>query len=165
MNESRSIPLTFGQFAIVDAEDYEWMSRYKWRAQWSKKIQSFYDVRSGNKAWGECSTVLMLREILGLHLGDARKGDHKNPAHTLDNRRSNLRIATSSQNAMNNRQSRASRSPFKGITFDERRKKWRSSIWVDGKGISLGSFSDPHSAHEAYCNAAKKHYGEFARFA
>ena len=87
------IPLTQGQFAIVDAEDYEWLSRHKWCA--AKSRDNFYAHR-----FGDGTIVNMHREIMR-----APKGvicDHKNH-NGLDNRKSNLRLCTSAQNQYNKR--------------------------------------------------------------
>jgi hypothetical protein len=49
----RLIPLTQGQFATVDAADYEWIVQWKWCAHWSKEGKCFYasrvDVSSGKR--------------------------------------------------------------------------------------------------------------------
>lgn len=74
------ILLTKGKFAIVDAEDYDWLSQYKWCAV--KSRETFYAQR-----WSNGTTVSIHREIMC-----APKGvicDHKNH-NGLDNRKSNL---------------------------------------------------------------------------
>jgi hypothetical protein len=73
----------------------------------------------------------------------------------------NLRAATMAQNARNTRS--YNRTGFKGVVFERRRNRWRAGIQVDGRKISLGYFRDPAEAHAAYVEAAKKHFGEFAR--
>jgi len=104
MTETRTIPLTQGQVALVDEADFEWLAQWKWYARWAENTQSFYAVRN-ERSVGSSSrqrAVFMHREILQLRPGDPRKGDHQN-GDTLDNRRSNLRHATSSQNTINSR--------------------------------------------------------------
>ena len=81
------IPLTRGMVAIIDYEDYELISKYKWHAILCAKPDYFYAMSSGR----DMNRVLMHRLILGLKKGDLRRGDHINRS-TLDNRRSNLRI-------------------------------------------------------------------------
>jgi|SRR5882724_7047203 len=79
-----------------------------------------------------------------------------------DNRISELREATRSQNLANSRQ-RASN--LKGAHFDRRRGKWSARITVDYREIWLGSYSTEAAAHAAYMVAARSHFGEFARAA
>ncbi len=89
----RLIPLTQDQFAIVDAEDYGWLSRYKWFAV--KNRETFYAQR-----FGDGTIVGMHREIMRTPKGMVC--DHKNH-NGLDNRKSNLRLCTSAQNRYNTR--------------------------------------------------------------
>jgi len=89
--------------------------------------------------------------------------DHAN-CDPNDNRLSNLRLATVSQNAANQRNHRASDLP-KGITWHKKTKKWQAQIKKDGKNYHLGLFTDPADAHEAYACAARELFGEFARAA
>lgn len=83
--------------------------------------------------------------------------DHKN-GDPLDNRLSNLRLADSAQNGWNARRSGAY---LKGVSCDAGR--YRARIAVRGDVIRLGSFDTEHEAHAAYCAAALKYHGEFAR--
>lgn len=153
----RTIPLSQGQFAIVDAADYEWLNQWKWYAAWRKSIKSFYAARMEKKT----RLVLMHREILGLSKGDKREGDHVESALTLDNRRSNLRVASHAQNSQNKGLQANNKSGFKGVSWAKRQKKWTAHIGANGKHKNLGYFADPEEAHDAYCAAAKALHGEF----
>lgn len=88
--------------------------------------------------------------------------DHKN-LRTSDNRWCNLREATNSQNQMNTLMKPRNISGFKGVCWHQREKRWRASIRYDGKKIELGYYDTPEKAYAAYCEAAEKHHGEFAR--
>jgi len=160
----KTISLTQCQVAVVDDSDYEWLSRWKWYARFDPAMDSFYAVRNGSKENGKRSPVLMHREILGLKKGDPREGDHIESGSTLDNRRSNLRISVHAQNAKNRRINRRNKTGFKGVHFDTESGRWKAQIH-SGKQISLGRFETPEKAYEAYCKAAKKYYGDFARLA
>lgn len=81
----------------------------------------------------------------------------------LDNRRCNLRIATSSQNASNSKSRIGSTSKFKGVSFDSSRNKWISSIQINGKTNHIGRFNSEEECAKAYDLASYKHYGEFSR--
>lgn len=88
--------------------------------------------------------------------------DHVN-CNPLDNRFANLRIATNSQNLANQRLNSRNTSGFKGVT--SYRGRWRATLVKNRKSNHLGYFDTPLEAHEAYCAAAKVHFGEFARAA
>jgi hypothetical protein len=106
----------------------------------------------------------MHREILGLQPFDPEEGDHRNPAETLDNRRSNLRRIPSQKNKWNVRRRVDNKSGFKGVSLDAS-GKWRAQIGLDGKRIYLGLFCSPKAAHKAYRSASKQYHGEFGRAA
>jgi hypothetical protein len=156
------IPLTKGQFAIVDAEDYEELSRFKWHSAWSPFTKSFYAMRSVYPKNGRSITEQMHRRILSLEYGDKRQGDHINH-NTLDNRRNNLRVATKSENNRNSRKSLRNTSGFKGVSWHTRDKTWQANIRINRKLLHLGYFSTPQLAADAYDDAARKMFGEFAK--
>jgi hypothetical protein len=84
--------------------------------------------------------------------------DHKdgNPAN---DRWDNLRPATRANNNANVRMQCNNRFGLKGV-LQLPNQKWRARI----KGLHLGCFSTKEEAHAAYCQAARQHFGEFARF-
>lgn len=90
--------------------------------------------------------------------------DHVNAIRT-DNRISNLREATQQENNRNLRISKANSSGFKGVSWHSKTGKWVSYIRdSNGERKHLGLFATPESAHAAFCDAARKYHGEFARF-
>lgn len=154
------IPLTQGQVALVDAADYEHISQWKWYAAWSPITCSYYAQRNAKLSEGRQRTVHMHRAILGLERGDGYHADHKD-RNTLDNRRINLRKATSSQNQANSRVRAAS--GFKGVYWRKDLNKWNAQIGINRKLKNLGYYMTPEDAHKAYCDAAALYHGEFAR--
>lgn len=144
----RKIPLTQGQFAIVDAVDYERLSKIKWYAHRTKCNQSFYAAKSSKRVNGKHYLISMAREILGLKRGDKLQGDHINH-QTLDNRRCNLRIVTNQENQFN-------RKNPKGYYWDEATNKWRARIKINGKTKHIGLFNTAKAAHVAYLQAKKR---------
>lgn len=155
------VPLTKGQFALVDDSDYEWAMQFRWHASWSKPTRSYYAKRNVVLAEGKHTTFYMHRELLGLERGDKRRGDHED-RNTLNCQRSNLRIATPSQNNMNRRGNHVSISGLKGVSFDKNRRKWVAQLKLNGKNSNLGRFPTRELAAAAYREAAIRHFGEFA---
>jgi hypothetical protein len=141
------IPLTQGKYATVDIADYAMLMQWNWQAACNRSI--WYAVRTVDT------------NVLGMHsfLLGTKKVDHQDH-DGLNNRRSNLRPATSAQNSRNAKLRRDSTTGFKGVTVD--RGKSRSRITVDGSTISLGYYSEPEMAARAYDEAAKNLHGEFA---
>jgi len=145
----KRIKLTQGQYTIVDEKNYEWLSKHKWRAQWSKGTASFYAVRS-KYVNGKQTLIYMQREILRLGKGDKKQADHINH-NTLDNRETNLRIVTCQQNHFNEK------SP-KGYYWNKNAKKYQAQIHVNGKLKYLGLFNNTKEAHQAYLQAKEKYH-------
>jgi hypothetical protein len=132
LSEYRTIPLTKGKVAIVDAADYDWLMQWNWWASKHRKSPSFYAL-SAKVINGRLRTLSMHRVILGLDFGDKRQGDHINH-DTLDNRRTNLRVVTNQENSFNKSHvlTRKTSTGLKGIWFDYRRatKPWTVRVEV-----------------------------------
>ncbi len=88
--------------------------------------------------------------------------DHANGIRT-DNRWSNLRLATQTQQNANMATRADNKSGFKGVSRNRGNKKWRARIAVEGKQLLIGVFDCPVTAHAAYVRAASELYGTFAR--
>lgn len=77
----------------------------------------------------------------------------------------NLREASRTQNLANRKIMSNSRSGLKGIYKNRNGTTWNARIRVNGKRLYVGNFPTADAAHQAYCAAAREHYGEFARVA
>lgn len=75
--------------------------------------------------------------------------DHINNLRN-DNRISNLRLATRSENNQNAKLRRSNSSGFQGVSQDKRRGKWVAEITANGRRVRRGGFDTPESAHAAY---------------
>lgn len=155
------IPLTQGQVALVDAADYPTVSAYKWFAH-TPDGKTYYAIRNVQRPDGTRTNVRMHRFILGLNEGDERVVDHIDPSRTLDNRRKNLRVTTIQNNSRNRRLHKNNKCAMKGASKAQY-GGWRSRICIGGKSIYIGTFDTAEAAHAAYCEAAKRYFGEFAR--
>jgi hypothetical protein len=134
-----------------------------------------YRVKAGDRAGSVSpSTGYRVIRLLQKNYGEHRlawfymKGewppaeiDHDD-LNRQNNKWSNLRSASSSQNKTNRRGRGAYQ---KGVCFHKASGLFTSRIYSNGKQISLGCFKTPELAHEAYCLAAPKYHGEFARTA
>ncbi len=90
-----------------------------------------------------------------------RQVDHIN-GDRLDNRRSNLRWSTMSQNQANRGPTKKNTSGFKGVSWCKEKRKWAARIQVQNKMVNLGRYDEIEDAVSAYRNAAVNYFGEYA---
>lgn len=89
------------------------------------------------------------------------KTDHKNRDRG-DNKLSNLRPATNSQNGAN-AIGRSGTSAYKGVSWFRLRSKWRVVICVNGRQRHVGYFDNEVAAAKAYDTAALRYFGAYAK--
>lgn len=153
---ARWIPLTQGKFTLVDEDRFFELSVNKWLAikgptgHWYAKRVEYRD--------GKRRGIYMHNEILQTpsgFMGDHRDGDG------LNNRGTNLRISTNSQNLMNivNRSSTG----YKGVCR-VRGGKFTAKVMASGFKRYLGRFEDPEDAARAYDDAAREMHGPNGRY-
>lgn len=153
------IPLTRGQRAIVDNEDYDDLIKFNWNAKHYPKKKR-WDAQRRMNINGKAYTQMMHRQIMGLLPYEKKCIDHIN-GDGLDNRKENLRICTNAENCRNRRGPRTGNlSGFKGVSWSS--GEWHAVIMVDGKQISIGRFTDKIEAAKARDKASIKYHGEFA---
>lgn len=151
----RTISLSKGYEAFVDDEDYDWLSQWTWIADPGASKATMYAKRPGQStSWVQMHVVIMDPPV-GMTV------DHRN-FNGLDNQRSNLRLATRSQQAMNRLLRADNTSGYKGVTWDAERGKWRARIMVEGKSTTVGRYREILDAVRAYDDAARELFGEFA---
>lgn len=148
------IPLTLGKFALVDDEDLSLVASRRWTAKRVnvKNFETYYAV-----CREDGQSVRMHRIIM-----DAKPGeiiDHKRH-DTLDNRRSNLRRATTTQSSANRRG--WGKSGFKGVIYNAETGRYRAYIDAGGKRIYLGYFGTESEAVTTRDDACRALHGEFA---
>jgi hypothetical protein len=155
------IPTPTGHIAIIDEIDSDLLG-FKWHAIESKS--TYYIGRSVKhpKATTVSLHVVILERVLKRSLVKGEVCDHWD-LNGLNNCRSNLRLATVSQNMHNRGSNSNNTSGYKGVFWNKKAKSWWAQIYCDSKPIYLGSFKSPHKAARAYNEAALKHHGEFAR--
>lgn len=154
----KEIPLSRGMFALVDDEDYEYLSKSKWHAQ--KGNTTFYAerlLRTADRPNGKSEK--MHRVIMKATSDvDVDHIDHNG----LNNQKPNLRLCSQSQNSQNMRAKPNTASGYKGVIWEKALRKWRTRIQLDGKLRTVGYFDDVVEAAIAYDIAAIETFGEFA---
>jgi len=156
----KTIPLTQGYVALVDDEDFERLSKFKWNVAVTKctyRVKIY--AKRKEKVLGKYTTIRMHRFILGC----SGHVDHKD-GDGLNNQRGNLRPATRMQNGANRKKSTAEcSSRWKGVCWRKDLQKWNAYIYFNKQRRHLGHFADEFDAAQAYNFAALELFGEFAK--
>lgn len=140
----KKIKLTRGQIAIIDNEDFEKVSKFKWN-------YATVGYATNKKFY-----------LHHLIIGKPKKGfvvDHINQ-NKLDNRKCNLRFVTHSQNHANQIKQKNNTSGFRGVSWNK--GKWEVRIKYFGKTLHFGMFNNKIDAAKRYNIKAHELFGEFA---
>ncbi len=165
---AKRIPIEGGLYALVDDEDYEFLSRLPWKVTINP---------SGNMY----AVLMVSMHRLMMRPAEGKVIDHKN-GDGLDNRRENLRECTRSQNMRN---TKIKPGTFKGVRPVQLKRGGgevcyeahiaRQKVDTNGKILRkknghasqehtvLGRFLTAEEAAMAYDAAARELFGEFAR--
>lgn len=152
---TRQIHLTGGGVAIVDEEDFESLSRYRW-----KRHTSGYACRS-QRIKGKHVCVLMHREVARAPAGT--QVDHID-LDKLNNTRANLRIVDRATNERNKPPTHRNKSGVKGVSFDASRGKWKAATKHRGHQYTIGRFATLDEAKRAYAEFVLRLTGEEVRW-
>lgn len=145
------VELTQGKRAIVDDEDYDAVISRNWIAH--KMGHCFYatrHVRLEKRVYShEYMHRSIMRRMLDRDIVTSEMCDHVN-GDGLDNRRSNLRLATRSQNNRNRHYRRPNLSSvYLGVCWHGAARKWKASTDVDGRSVVIGFFASEFEAAKA----------------
>ena len=141
-----------GNEFYFDMNDYEKIKDYCWTE--SINTKSGYRVVS---AWDkDAKKHIMMHQLLG-----CTGWDHID-RNTFNNRRMNLRSATTQENSRNKSLAKNNTSGITGVYFRKDVNKWVSQIIVNDKNIHLGYFFSKIDAIRARLKAEIKYFGEFA---
>lgn len=170
MYEIEPIVINLGNdlIAWIDPIDIE-LCQYDWRAKkaGSKEFPHYYAVRSVQLGSDKHDFYLhdeVWERMMNEPLPEGFLVDHKN-RDKLDNRRTNLRLSTKTDNEGNKIKRRThagkrTHSAYKGVT--KSRDRWRAIITYDKKTYNIGTFATQEEAAEAYNAKALELFGEFA---
>lgn len=152
-----------GWEVLVDEIDAD-LAGYRWKTEFMNGLSVPYLSRWIGRVNGVCKTVSPHRTVMARMIGRpllrSEIVDHCD-LNPLNNQRSNLRLATQSQNRANARAGKNNVLGVKGVS--KVKNRYKAQIKVQKKSIYLGSFLTLEEAHTAYITAAKKYFGEFAR--
>ena len=128
---------------FFDIEDLALISRYTWYANNNGYLQT--NIRENSK-----QHIVKLSRLI-LNPTTEQEVDHIDH-NVYDNRKSNLRVSTASQNQYNQVLHKNNTSGYKGVHKNGR--NWRAIIAVDKKKICLGTYKNVEDAAKAYKDAA-----------
>jgi hypothetical protein len=159
------VPLTKGKVSLVDDIDSD-LSNVNWYYQTSQCHKLGYAQRTARRRHVWMHRVILER-ILSRELLSSETVDHIN-CNSLDNRRSNLRLADQYQQKANTPKQSSSNglptySRYKGVTWYRHISKWAARIQCHNVERHLGVFSSEFDAAKAYDRAARECFGEFAK--
>jgi hypothetical protein len=152
------IALNRGLCAVIDDDDFELVSQCRWLVIPGRKGRFYAYSTVKVPAYGR--KMLMHRLIMGSPKG--MQVDHRNEDDTLDNRKSNLRVATHGQNQMNTGKHAHNTTGYKGVYLEKRTGKYRGRVIANKRSYVRRGFSTPEEAYAFVCEKIKEHHGEFA---
>lgn len=155
----KKIKLTQNKYALIDDEDYDNISKYKWHAAFQCGI---YYARKSFKINGKWKIIPMHVYLMGQTPKHKKCIDHID-GNGLNNQKNNLRWATTQENGQNRKMNYNNKSGFKGVVWQKNLKKWQAGTFVKGHYMYLGVYNDILKAAKAYKKYAKINFKEFKR--
>jgi hypothetical protein len=137
---------------LIDNEDVDKVSKLNWHLN-KKKGYAYHTFRIKDKT----PTIALHKFIMGNNLGEV---DHINN-NKLDNRKSNLRICTHTQNLYNSKLAKNNTTGIKGLSWDKRMNKWGAQLSVNSQRI-VKYFTDKSVAINVITSLRNKYHGEYA---
>lgn len=146
-----------GEPFLVDLEDF-------WKVKdicWHFNKDGYVCARVRDSKHEKPHNLSLARYIMDCP--DNMEVDHKNGSDTLfDNRKSNLRIVTQSQNCMNRKRFKNNKSGVTGVVWNKTKKKFEVSININNKCIYLGLYDDFDDAVDVRMKAEQRYFGEYS---
>ena len=163
------IELTKNKFAVIDDEDFEFISKFNW--SYSNGYARAVKYGDERKKDGHLKQIVFKMHRLVINAPYGMDVDHKN-GDKLDNKKSNLRVCSHSENMNNQKKRTDNTSGYKGVAILKyaykngkrylRNKPWLSYITNNKKREYLGYFLTAREAAITYNKRAEELHGEFA---
>ncbi len=155
------IELTQSRVAVVNDEDFEWLSQWKWSYHYQKDRNTGYAKRT-NHSGPQQQTIFIHVAIMKRHKRwkCGYEVDHINTCG-CDNRKVNLRLATRSEQGINTGLQSNNTSGVTGVSWHRKDHKWQARININGKQIHLGNFIDKKDAITKRRQAEIKHFKKY----
>jgi hypothetical protein len=146
------IPLSQGQFALVDDEDFPLLNDFKWCYRPERDAKQGYAVRH-RKVNGKDRLCYLHREILPAPPGhEVIFLNHDR----LDCRRANLKFVNKEEARQHHRVRRDSRTGIKGVKYNPESDSWSAYVYRHGHCYRVGTYYSKEAATSAYERELKK---------
>ncbi len=141
-----------------------WNTRYAGRVAGVINCRGYMIIQLGKK--NKISLNYMAHRLAWIYMNGSismeLEIDHINGVST-DNKISNLRLCNQSQNLSNRCENKNRKNKLPKGVEKQSGNTFCARITSNGKRIYLGNFPTSELAQSAYCKAALKYHGEFAR--
>lgn len=157
----KQLTLTKGYFALVDEDDYYWVSQFNWCAiEIDGQVYARRSKKKGSLRSNEPYEVYLHRVII--RCTDKSKVVDHIDHNGLNCQKDNLRICLPDENKRYLRSRQGSSSKFLGVMYDKTRNKWKVQLTHSGKKILNKRFNTEIEAAKEYNKYALLYHGEFA---
>lgn len=158
----KELILSKGQKALVDDDDFYWLSQWNWSAViikgkiYAKRVLKKTKLRNCSKYETYIHRVIMRLTDSTLMI------DHID-GNTLNNQKDNLRIVTHTQNNWHRSANKIALSKYVGVFYKKDRNRWSAVIKRGDFKFSLGSYNSEKDAAIAYDLAIDKYSKGFGK--
>ncbi len=151
----KQIRLTQNKVAILDDDDFERLSHFKWFYRGERNGGQGYAVRHGKKT-DVTRTVYLHREVVG-QVPPGQEVIFLNQDR-LDCRKDNLRVVTKEESRRHHSVRKDCQAGHKGMSFNHFARTFSVDILVNGRMKRIGTFYTQKEAIEAYKEAERIYY-------
>ena len=142
-----------GEEFYFDLADYDLIKKYCWCIDNGGYVVAKESLTN--------KTVKLHRLVMGCVGDSATIIDHVD-RNKNNNRKSNLRMCTQTENTRNKSIFKNNKSGVTGVFFRKQINKWVAQIQVSGRHIYLGAYEDKEEAIKSRIEAEIKYFGEFS---